>query len=693
MNQHRNIILVGNPNSGKTSLFNLLTGLNHKVGNYPGVTVDRKIGHAHLDASTLVNIIDLPGTYSLYPKGEDEVIAYKSLLQAETTDQAAVVVLVLDSTNLQRSLFLATQVIDLNLPTVVALTMMDEAAAAGMQVDVEALSTYLSVPVVTVNARHGDGLKDLKAATQAMLEQPQLPTKTFYHIPDQYLDAFPTSTHAPSSIYTQFHQLYNEFQLHTSNVSLPFTEIQSAEVLERYKGIKEQMDTLVSVPAEQQKSSSLERTYKIDKWLLHPFWGMLILLVVMLTVFQSVFWLASYPMDWIDANFSALGAWVGAQLPETWWSDLLVNGIIAGLGGVVIFVPQIAILFFMLTILEDTGYMARISFLMDRLFQKFGLSGKSVVPMISGMACAIPAVMAARTIENKKHRLITILVTPFMSCTARLPVYAILITMVIPETYVFGFIGLQGLVLLGLYLLGFVTALMVSSVLNRILFKDETGYFIQELPTYKSPRWKNALIEMVDKAKVFLLQAGKVILMISIVLWFLSSYGPTSDRQPIHDSYAALAAEQGELTPAQAQEMSSALLETSYAGMLGKTIEPVIAPLGYDWKIGIALLASFAAREVFVGTMATIYAVGDVEEDDAPLREKMLSAKRPDGSPVYTFATGMSLMIFYAFAMQCMATLAVVKREAGGWKMALLQLFMMSGIAYIAALITYQLLK
>ena len=426
--------------------------------------------------------------------------------------------------------------------------------------------------------------------------------------------------------------------------------------------------------------------------LLHRRWCYLILLAVLFSLFQSVFWLASYPMYWIDAGTASFSGWLSSVLPENGWTDLLINGIIAGLGGIVIFIPQIAILFGLITILEDTGYMARISFLTDRLMRSVGLNGKSVMPMISGFACAIPAVMSARNIENRKERLLTILITPLMSCSARLPVYTILIGLVIPQKYLLGFIGVQGLVMLGLYLLGFLMALVVSYVARWFIHINEKSFFILELPVYRSPRWATVVQTMWSKAKIFVVDAGRVIMVISLILWALSSFGPKEKMHEATIAFERSLAQPGADTTNLENEYAHAKLENSYVGIAGKAIEPVVSPLGYDWKIGIALITSFAAREVFVGTMATLYSVGS-EENEGPLKEKMRAARRPDGQPVYTLATGVSLMLFYVFAMQCMSTLAIVRRETRSWKWPLIQLVYMTALAYVFSLVAYQLLK
>ncbi len=704
MAKHYQIALTGNPNSGKTSLFNALTGLNQKVGNFPGVTVDKKTGKFNITADVQAHITDLPGTYSLYPKSADEYVAYETLLNPKATSKPDLIIIVADAANLKRNLLFCSQIADLKKPVILALTMMDIAQKKGIEIDLQGLERELGHPVVVVNPRKNKGLNELKKRIAQIQQQPYSQPDNFITIPDlsKELVAEVMATTGADSDYGALHLLSagekaeflnaaqqqklaaakQQYNFHTS-------KIQAEEVMQRYERISQILKRTVTEESPIKKQLLTER---MDKILLHRVWGNVILMLVLFIMFQCVFWLASYPMDWIDAGFSSLGSAVEGLLPATWWADLIVNGLIAGIGGIVIFIPQIAILFFLITILEDTGYMARISFLTDRLMRSAGLNGRSIMPLISGMACAIPAVMAARTIENRKERLITILVTPLMSCSARLPVYTILIALIIPQTSYFGFINLQGLVLMGMYLLGFAMALIVSKVLSILIRSKERSLFLMELPVYHAPRWKNAFTTMYEKAKIFTLDAGKIILIISLVLWVLASYGPPSRMQQVEDKYAEMAAQQA---PSAEQEEAFATekLENSYAGILGKSIEPAIRPLGYDWKMGIALISSFAAREVFVGTMATLYSVGGADEDDTPLRKKMASVRKADGTPVYTLATGLSLMMFYAFAMQCMSTIAIVKRETRSWKWATIQLLYMTALAYIAALIVYQTLK
>jgi ferrous iron transport protein B len=697
------IAFVGNPNSGKSSLFNCFTGLKQKVGNFPGVTVDKKTGTADLGDSTKAEIIDLPGSYSLYPRQLDEWVSYKVLLNQDEI-KADIVVAVADASNLKRNLLFCTQLIDLKIPVVIALTMMDLAKSKGIKIDVAGLERELGVPVVTVNPRKNKGIPELKKAILLTAQHAyKAPVRDFIEnrnlAPDAIDDIqklFPSF-----SDYRSIHYLINHesFKLSAAsqdtveNIELKHkfnpTKTQAEEILQRYHRIGQIMKQTVSEPGPLQKSLFTE---KLDNLLLHRRWGYIILLAVLFLLFQSVFWLAQFPMDWIELGFLKISSAVSSALPDNRWSDLLVNGVIAGLSGILVFIPQIMILFGLITMLEDSGYMARISFLSDRLMRSVGLNGKSVMPMISGFACAVPAIMSARSIENRKERLLTILITPLMSCSARLPVYTILIALVIPNSYVLGFLSLQGLVMMGLYLLGLVMALIVSYVAKWFIKIKEKSFFILELPIYRSPRWGNVLHTMISKAKIFVFDAGKVIMVISLILWALSSFGPGNKMQQITQQYEQKIKEPGADVAKLQKEKNTVKLENSYAGILGKSIEPAIAPLGYDWKIGIALITSFAAREVFVGTMATLYSVGD-EEGDLRLRDKMKAAVRKDGTPVYNLAAGLSLMIFYVFAMQCMSTLAVVKRETRSWKWPVIQLLYMTSLAYLMSLIAYQLFK
>ncbi len=697
------IALVGNPNSGKSSLFNCLTGLNQKVGNFPGVTVDKKSGTTALTEGMVGNIIDLPGTYSLYPKRLDEWVSYRVLLNQDKDIKADVYIVVVDASNLKRNLLFCTQIIDLKKPVVLALTMVDLAKKKGIQIDLAELEIELGVPVVSVNPRKQKGIAQLKKAVE------QTASNLYKVPPRDFIDNKALAT-APiedlkklipeASDYSAIHFLINheQFELPTTlqekieaieeKHQFNHTKTQATEILERYSRIKHIMQVAVTEPDPLQQTIL---TDKLDNLLLHRRWGYMILLGVLFLLFQCVFLLAQYPMDWIETGFSFLSGSLSNVLPEVWWSDLLINGVIAGLGGIVVFVPQIMILFGLITLLEDTGYMARISFLTDRLMRSVGLNGKSVMPLISGFACAVPAIMSARAIENRKERLLTILVTPLISCSARLPVYVILIGLVIPNTYFLGFFSLQGLVMMGLYLLGLIMALVVSWIAKWFINIKEKSFFILELPTYRAPRWNNVVSTMINKAKIFVFEAGKVIMVISLILWALSSFGPGNRMDTIEKKYQAAKAAGVNLEQAES-EYTTAKLENSYAGLLGKSIEPAIQPLGFDWRIGISIITSFAAREVFVGTMATLYSVGE-DEEGLLLRDKMKAARRADGTVLFTLATGLSLMVFYVFAMQCMSTLAITRRETKSWKWPIIQLAYMTALAYFMSLLVYQLFK
>ena len=697
------IALVGNPNSGKTSLFNCLTGLNQKVGNFPGVTVDKKTGSTSISETMSAEIIDLPGTYSLYPKRLDEWVSYRVMLSQDKEIAADVFVVVVDASNLKRNLLFCSQLIDLKKPLVLALTMTDLAKKKGIKIDMAELERELGIPVVSINPRKGKGIPQLKKIIeQTALQLYQAPVRDFVDnkqlasaAVDEVKQIFPLI-----SDYAAVHMLINHegFELDTAvqariedierkNEFNP-TKTQANEILQRYGKIKHIMQVAVSEPDPLQRSFF---TDKLDNVLLHRRWGYLILLGVLFLLFQSVFLLAQYPMEWIEILFSSISSGLFSFLPQAWWSDLLINGVVAGLGGILIFIPQIMILFGLITLLEDTGYMARISFLTDRLMRTVGLNGKSVMPLISGFACAVPAIMSARSIENRKERLLTILITPLMSCSARLPVYAILIGLVIPNNYLLGFISVQGLVMMGLYLLGLIVALMVAYVAKWFIRIKERSFFILELPTYRSPRWNNVVQTMINKAKIFVVDAGKIIMLISLVLWALSSFGPKNSTESEQANYEGRKTEKFQALDV-ANTYKTTKLENSYAGILGKAIEPAIRPLGFDWRIGIALITSFAAREVFVGTMATLYSVGE-DDKGLVLSDKMRAAKREDGTVLFSLATGISLMIFYVFAMQCMSTLAITRRETKTWKWPAIQFVYMTSLAYLMSFIAYQLLK
>jgi ferrous iron transport protein B len=742
LQQNINIALVGNPNSGKTSLFNALTGLNQKVGNFPGVTVDKKSGSCKISDSLTVNIIDLPGTYSLYPKRADELVSYKVLLGQDAETIPQMVIIVADASSLKRNLLFCSQIIDLKIPVVVAFSMLDLAKNKGTQIDIAGMERELGVSIVAINPRKDKGITVLKKTIETVAENLQQPARDFIDTAALNQDAitavkniFPTLSN-----YAAIHYLinYNDFLLSAeqqknmeqikTDTKFNATRTQAEEIMQRYGRIKHIMQQTV-IESDPLKQSLL--TEKIDNLLLGRGWGYVILLAVLFVMFQSVFWLAQFPMDFIEWGFGKLGGWLPTVLPSGLFADVFINGIVAGLSGIIVFVPQIMILFGLITLLEDTGYMARISFLTDKLMRKVGLNGKSVMPMISGYACAVPAIMSARNIENKKERLLTIMITPLMSCSARLPVYTILIALVIPSKLYFGFLSLQGLVMMLLYLLGTVLALLVAWVMKWFIKSTERSFFILELPTYRSPRWKNIFTTMVEKAKIFLVDAGKIIMIISLLLWVLSTFGPakkmaavtqkfddaeniiatekinlatkklqtiatanSNDTASINTLYDSLFAKNNTTLEQSEKERKTALLQNSFAGMLGSFIEPSIRPLGYDWKIGIALITSFAAREVFVGTMATLYSVGDgADENSSTLREKMATAKRADGTKVYNLATGLSLLVFYVIAMQCMSTLVIVKRETKTWKWPIIQFIYMTGLAYVLSWVTYNIFK
>ena len=675
------------------------------MGNFPGVTVDKKTGQCKISETFTSTLIDLPGTYSLYPKRADEWVAYKVLLLQDNDIKPDMVLLVADASNLKRNLLFCTQIIDLKIPVVVVLTMTDLAHKKGTQIDINGLERELGVPVITANPRKNKGVPQLKKIIEQMASTQFIKPRSFI----ANSEFAPVAIEATKKLlpgisdYKALHFLINhehfkltpsiqdDIELIEAENKFNPTKTQAEEIMQRYARIKHIMQQTVVEADPLQKTLFTE---KLDNILLDRKWGYLILLAVLFLLFQSVFWVAHYPMDFIEWSFGKISGFSSNLLPVVWWSDLLINGVLAGLSGILVFVPQIMILFGLITLLEDTGYMARISFLTDKLMRKVGLNGKSVMPMISGLACAVPAIMSARNIENRKERLLTIMVTPLMSCSARLPVYTILIALIIPSKLYFGFLSMQGLVMMGLYLLGTVMALIVSYVMKWFINIKEKSFFILELPVYRSPRWGNALTTMIEKAKIFVFDAGKVIMMISLLLWALSTFGPPQKMADVKTKYEQLIKN----NPAQATELNkqrkTELLQSSFAGTLGKAIEPAIRPLGFDWKIGIALITSFAAREVFVGTMATLYSVGEnAESNSSTLRQKMAAAVRPDGSKVYNLATGLSLLIFYVLAMQCMSTMAVVKRETRSWKWPLIQLAYMTGLAYFMSWAVYVIFK
>ena len=700
------IALVGNPNSGKSSLFNALTGLHQKVGNFPGVTVDKKTGVARIDDTLSAHIIDLPGTYSLYPKSDDERVTYEVLLHRGDAHRPDLIVVIADASNLKRNLLFCSQIMDLKIPVVIALTMMDIANQKGITIDVPGLQRLMGVPIVPINPRNNMGFPQLKKFIAPAYGQPQsaslpdfidITALTGSWIKDIKELSLAETDYAALHIachYTELSYLNTAQRIQIAAIlgesGFHKSKVQANEILQRFTRIGQILKQCVVENTPLKRSMQSER---IDRIVLHPIWGNVLLLTVLFFLFQSIFWLAAYPMDWVEKAFSFVSVQLAHVIPDGFFKDLLINGLLAGISGIAVFIPQIMILFGFITMLEDSGYMARISFLTDRLMRSVGLNGRSVMPLISGMACAVPAIMATRTIQNRKERLITIMVTPLMSCSARLPVYTILIALVIPDRKVLGFIGLQGLALMGLYLLGFVMALIVSKVMSLIIKAREKTYFLMELPVYRAPRWKNVGITMIQKARMFVSDAGKVIIVISLLLWGLATFGPPAKQVSIKEKYTLLKQQHPEQSIVLDRAYATERLEYSFAGMMGRGIEPVIRPLGYDWKIGIALITSFAAREVFVGTMATLYSVGDDNAAQATLRDKMRAARRTDGTPVYTVATGLSLLIFYVFAMQCMSTMSIVYRETRSIRYPIIQFTYMLGIAYLCSWIVYQLFR
>ncbi|HKL35813.1 MAG TPA: ferrous iron transport protein B [Salegentibacter sp.] len=695
-----NVALIGNPNTGKTSVFNQLTGLNQKVGNYPGITVEKKEGICKLPRGLKAHILDLPGTYSLNASSLDENVVIELLLNKSDKDYPDVAVVVSDVENLKRNLLLFTQIKDLGIPTILVINMADRMERKGISLDVDLLEERLSTKVVLVSARKNTGIDELKEAIINYRHISDEPCVNASVIAPEYFDrlrkAFPNqSLYKLWLVITQdvnFGNI-NRKEITDSNYfdTKSHTELkrlQHKETILRYQFINGVLKETMKVDA----SSAKDLRSRLDRILTHKVWGYAIFFGILLLIFQAIYSWSSYPMDLIDETFAFLSEWTKNNLPAGAFTNLIAEGIIPGLGGIVIFIPQIAFLFFFISILEETGYMSRVVFLMDRIMRKFGLSGKSVVPLVSGTACAIPAVMATRNIESWKERLITILVVPFTTCSARLPVYLIIIALVIPDRAVWGF-NLQGLTLMLLYLLGFGVAIGSAWILNGILKIKNRSHFVIEMPNYKMPMGKNIAINVVEKTKSFVFGAGKIILAISIILWVLASYGPGEKFNQAEEIVTSEYSQSSEISEKELEEkIASFKLRNSYIGIMGRGIEPVVAPLGYDWKIGIAIISSFAAREVFVGTLATIYSVGSDEEET--IKNRMAAEINPIlGGPLFTFASGVSLLLFYAFAMQCMSTLAIVKKETNTWKWPVLQLVVMTLFAYFVALAAFQLLK
>ena len=699
MAKHINVALIGNPNTGKTSVFNRLTGLNQKVGNYPGITVEKKQGTCKFGRACKVHILDLPGTYSLNASSLDENVVIELLLNKNDKDFPDVAVVVADVENLKRNLLLFTQIKDLGIPAILAINMSDRMKRKAITLDIPLLEEKLQTKIALISSRKNLGFDYLKELIENYNQLSTKPCLNASSISPEYFDrlrkAFPNQDlYKLWLVITQDvnfgkldrNELKGVASFQTESVS-NLKRLQQKETVARYQFINETLKQTLHIDT----ANAKDLRSRLDRILTHKVWGYVIFFGILLLIFQAIFDWSAYPMDFIDSTFASLSEWTKNTLPAGDFTNLIAEGIIPGLGGIVIFIPQIAFLFLFISILEETGYMSRVVFLMDRVMRRFGLSGKSVVPLVAGTACAIPAIMATRNIENWKERLITILVTPFTTCSARLPVYLIIIALVIPDTRVLGIFSLQGLTLMFMYILGFGAAIFSAYLLDKILKIRSKSFFVVEMPNYKLPLPKNVIITVVEKTKAFVFGAGKIILAISIILWVMASYGPgnfNNAEEIITNEYASQNLSEEEIE----MHIDSYKLEHSYIGRIGHAIEPAVRPLGYDWKIGIAIVSSFAAREVFVGTLATIYSVGSEEEET--IKNRMAAEINPVlGGPLFNFASGVSLLLFYAFAMQCMSTLAIVKKETNSWKWPMWQLFVMSAIAYVVALAAYQFLK
>jgi ferrous iron transport protein B len=669
------IILVGNPNVGKSTIFNWLCNKKQKTGNYAGVTVASQSG-TYIYNEQEVEVIDLPGSYSVYPGSEDEAIFTKFLVEEQQNYSG--VVYVLEALSIKRGLLLFQQIQDLGIPILLVVNQIDQAERRGINLDLDLLSKLLNVTIIKANAKANIGIDDIREAV--FKEQFSVSREVSFEIPmEQKGLVFKILENTKESNYYKVWTLLSSEtylgKLETINDQITQNEVkclvpkrlQVQETVRRYQKI----DGVISKVLTKKPQFKELLTEKLDKVLVHPFFGYIIFALILLLIFQSVFFLADYPMKWIEEFFLIFSNFSSTHLPAGPINSLISNGIIPGIGGIMVFAPQIGILLYFLYLLEDSGYMSRVIFLMDRFLKPFGLNGKSIVPLVSGTACAIPAIMSTRNIENVKERLITILVTPFMTCSARLPVYSIIIALVISDKT---FLGVQykALMLMFMYFLGFFMALVASFILKKIIKDTSKSFLVMDLPAYKMPLWRYNFKLTLGKVWEFITGAGKIIFIVSIIIWVFSYFGPAKQTKQFVST--------------------DVKLENSYLAKMGKTIEPAIAPLGYDWKMGVGILTSFVAREVFVGTMSTLYSL----DDHAPqtrMIDKMRNDTKPNGDKVFNFASGLSILIFYAFAMQCVSTIAVVYKETKSWRWTLAQLFGMSGLAYLASLVVYQVFK
>ena len=696
------VALIGNPNVGKTSIFNLLTGMNQHVGNYPGVTVDKKVGFCKLSQIINARIYDLPGTYSTNPNSMDEKVAVSCLLDRDDIDFPDVVVVVADVENLKQNLYLFTQIKDFGIPTILAINMADRMKPRGITIDIPALEAALHTRIALVSTRQKTGIEELK---ELIINYKKLSLETLVDIAridppffSSLKEKFPNEELGKLwMVISQNFEVVGalrkvEIQKENIKTEAEIKRMQQRETILRYQVI----------------NNALKDTYKVtavgtraflDKILLHKVWGYVIFMAILLLIFQVIFYVSEYPKGWIESALGWVGEWLSGILPEGSLTSLLVDGVIPGLTAVVSFVPQIALLFFFISLLEESGYMSRVVFLMDRIMRPFGLNGKGTIPLISGAACAIPAVMATRTIESWRERLIAILVTPFITCSARLPIYLIIIKLVIPQGNYF-FFDNQAVALFALYMLGVFMAIFSAWLLSKFLVLKHTikTHFIIEMPTYKVPLVRNVLLTVYEKSKAFVVNAGKIIFFMTVLIWFLQTHGLSEKYRNAETHTEQMAAQYGWDEEQKEHYLLSYRTENSLLGNMGKFVEPVFRPLGYDWKISIAVLGSFAARETFVSTLATIYSLGevDVEEGEAEQRTvitRLQEEMRPDGTPMFNLATGVSILLFFASAMQCISTFAIVRKETNSWKWAIIQWLFMTGFAYLSAFAAYQILS